>query len=595
MMIFGIVAFIIAMLPVTSHAYNFENRYGVYDVTNPANTLNNANFRVCAINNAVQDVAPTYQNRKQFGIIKRTVLCVKEAVLYATYKVLSPFSNFFARLIAIMCTLAVVAWGLQAMAGRRMVSTRDAFVLAIKIGLVIMFTSNFAASFFDPEGDDGGLFGLLLDSMEQFIGIVIGYADVSPSFSLSCYATQNAPSPNSPLYILTVWDKLDCMVETLIGGIFSPITLTTGIVGFLIAALISSAFGFFIGIMGFMLIAMVLVAIARSVYIFISAFIAFALMVLISPMVIPTILFPYTKPYFDKWLKVTLGLVLQPIFMFVYLAMLLAVFDVLVFDGPKSLYRSITGSAYNAHVSPSRYGTPEYRTIGQWLISPPPVAGRASYGVYQPALKSEYGANLNYNTVLDKCDETACEVEPTINKRDIGVLGTIGEEMRDRVTDYQVDLYTLLNRKNIFKTGIPVMNVNWDYLMISSNLNAPVGTWNNLIDSFTAYDFCRRDKKFVGTVNGTSVDCKINPDPLEYEEKYFWPYIIGIATSLVMGIVTMFIFMMMLRSLPYIGIGISGETLSIPKLGIDKLAMPGSNSFESFQNKLANSVFGRNR
>ena len=586
---------VLLLLPTESHAYNFANRYGVYDVTNIDNTVNRTNGRVCAIDASVVDVAPQYDNRLRFGLVKRTVLCVKEYVTYATYSILGPISNFFARLVAIMTTLAVVIWGVQAMAGRRMAATRETFVLAIKIGLVIMFTANFAADFFDPQGTRGGLFGMVLTAMEEMIAIVLSYTQISASFTATCPATQTMPAYSSPLYVLSVWDTLDCMIETLIGGIFSPINLAAGIIGFIVASLLSGTIGFFIATIGIIIIGQLIMAVIRSVYIFISAYIALGLMILISPMVIPTILFNYTKPYFDKWLKITIGLVLQPVFMFVYLAMLLAAVDVVIFDGSRSVFRSITVTAYDRHLSPAVYtnNRAEYMTIGEWLRSPPAPAGRTNFGIYQTISESEYAVNLNYKEIPTGCITERCENAASLNSRDSGLLGVVGEETNSNINRYQSNLSQILGDK-IFKGGIPLSVINWDYLVLSANAYLSDEDWERMNYAHQAYSLCRANPTSqLSLRNGLEVDCALNPDIRNYYGDYYLPYIIGVIASMAMALLTLFMFMVLLNALPYIGIGISGETLSVPGLGVGRLAMPGGNLFNNMQKRIASSFSGR--
>jgi hypothetical protein len=57
---------------------------------------------------------------------------------------------------------------------------------------------------------------------------------------------------------------------------------------------------------------------------------------------IPLILFRATKAYFEKWLKMMIGVILQPIFLFTYMTIFLIALDVSLFTGPFSVYRSIT-------------------------------------------------------------------------------------------------------------------------------------------------------------------------------------------------------------------------------------------------------------
>jgi hypothetical protein len=232
--------------------------------------------------------------------------------------------------------------------------------------------------------------------------------------------------------------------------------------------------------------------------------------------------------------------------------------------------------------------------IGQWLNAPPAVFGSPMVGVYVPLFKSETGINIDYSQIKPACLDIACETEKKINKRDIGVLGTIGEEMNHRATSRQARLFDIIDGATIFRTSARVVGINWDFLYLNSIAYAPADIRVKAEAAYFAYNVCQVDAGFSAVTAGGFVDCSISEDPLGYLPDYFWPYIISIAASLAMAVVTMFIFLMLLRSLPFIGIGISGETLSIPRLGVGRLAMPGANSFERFQNRIFNSVTGRN-
>jgi hypothetical protein len=564
--------------PTAARAYDFNNQYGVYDVTNPANTINPATRRVCAIDAAVVDVPPAFENRKKFGLTKRIVLCIKESILAAVKNTLVPFANFFSKLIAVMCVLAVIIWSFLAIAGRRSAHTREVFTLAVKIGLVLMFTANFGSAFFDPDDEHGGFYGLIMDAMEELLGVIVGYAMFSPSFAENCPALATVVPSSSPLYVFRIWDIMDCSIEMLVGGIFSPLTLSSGLVGFLVAALVSNPLGLFIGLLGFGIIIMLLFAIARAVYIFITGYIAFALMVLVSPMFIPLILFKGTIAYFEKWLKVTIGFLLQPIFTFAYLAMLLAAYDVVVVDGPKSLFRSITGSDYEYAMSIG---------IGQWVLQS---------GSLLPKDRAEVAVNLNYNKIRNACAAEGgntgvgnCDInDPQIKKRDTGVLGTIGEEVVDNVGKFQRDIYDVLGNQNIFKTGVPVTGIEWDYVLMVSKFNDP--DLDEFMQAFFMFDVCRDNP---GMQIPDFLDCFASQDPMNYEGKYYYPYIIGIALSAFMAVVVVFIFMSMLQYLPFIGSGISGEVLSMPQFGAGGLAMPGTGMMNRFQKNIAGGLFNR--
>lgn len=561
--------------------YNFTAHYGAtYNISKTNNVLNPTNGHVCAINDNSVDAYPI-GNRKTYGFTKRIVVCVKETILLAVSQNLGKISDYFAKTVAVMCVLAVMIWAVQMLAGMRPAPTREVFILGIKIGLVIMFTSNFASSFFDPGNGKGGLFGMMLNAMEDMLKIVISYTTMKLSFSGTCYPMTLPKAPiTSPIYVLSVWDTIDCMLDTLMGGIFSPLTLTEGIIGFIIGAFFSSVLGFFVAILGFILIAMLLIAVARAVYIFISSYIAFAFMVLVSPMFIPLVLFKSTKAYFEKWLRVTIGFILQPIFVFAYLSMLVATYDVLVFSDQTtiSLYRAIAGYTLGGD-TPLSIG--KLVSYNGGFTSGDKIIGQTAF-------------NLNYKQILSSCNDKACETGNTMSKKDSGTLGTIGQEVTKNVGLWQQDVYGALGDSNIFRTGIPVKNVvDWESLLINSyrvikngKPEAKEPEYSNIIDAWNPYKVCLDNPGLI-TVD---YNCQTNPDPLNYKGKYLNPYMIKILLSLIMAVISAFIFMSMLQYLPFIGSGISGESLSMPTFGAKGLAPPGSDMLGGIQKKIADKI-----
>lgn len=560
-----------AILPHQAFAYNFSNPYGVYNISNPSNTIDNANNRVCALNSSLS----WSDNLKKYGLVKRLVICVKESTVSAVSNIIKPFSEYFAKTIAIMCTLAVIIWGILVASGKRSAPSREGIVLGMKIGLVIMFTTNFAALYFDPTNQYGGLFGMVLDAMGQMLSIITYYSPFY--FSNACPALRL--DPDTGFYVdaltgrgdLAIWDFIDCTLDSLIGGIFSPLTLSGGLVGFFLSCMLSNVVGLFIGILGLVMIWMLLTSIAKAVYIFISSYIALAIMVLVSPMFIPLILFASTKAYFEKWLRLTIGFILQPIFIFVFITMFMTAFDVTLFSGQRSVTRAVLGDKVN---------DPQYAALGfgKYLLNNP-----HSYMYYTSMKMGEAAAQLNYSQMPGSCDsdDDECFKRRTITKYDSGILGVTGQQINTNVGAVQRGIYEVLGDQNIFKTSVPFTGVNWDHFVIYYHMDTP--TEGNMTAAFTAYDICR---------SFPEPGCDTNPDPLNFLNNYYYPYLEQLMIAMVMAVVTTYIFMIMLEYLPFIGSGISGESLSMPTFGAGNFAPTGSKTFQGIQQRLGGNLFG---
>jgi len=348
--------------------------------------------------------------------------------------------------------------------------------------------------------------------------------------------TNNVDCPafsNSGIDLL-IWEQVDCAIETLVGGIFSPFTLAFGMAGFLMGALLSTTAGVFIALMGIYIVIQILYALAKATYVFISAYIAFAFMVIISPLFIPCILFRVTKPYFDKWLRLTISFMLQPMILFAYLSMLMVAADLTIFTGPNSIYRVLAGNAVDS---------PGFE-LGAYLVQ---------IGAYTEEPMGGQAIGVNPRKVLNEVGAPGAA--------DSGAAGKIGDlAIRNSQAWVQNDVYNSLGIGNggsdlrFFKVDWPTTAVDWEWLaMLDGSLQYP----------------------------------PTGPDPTQYMIKVF--------TSFFMATVVAYIFLTMLDSLPFLSAGLAGVPAGMPTLGQGSIAPPGSNLMESFKAKMSGGLGGGGR
>jgi len=331
-----VAVFFLALAPRESLAYSFDSKTYLLDTVTG---------RTCpgpdcgdVLKNSAKHKVEVCPGK---GLVRRIIPCIRSTILRGANDFLLPFSSFLASTVQVCCILAVIFWGVQMISGSETAPLKDGIVMALKIGFVVMFTMNFGGNSLDPANTHNGNFGLLLDIMDQMLVVVTGYV-----LNASRFGINGACSNYYDGYIVwQVWNAVDCAVDTLVGGIFSPLTLSTGVLGFILACMFSNTIGFTIGMILFYLIYKMLYAIYKCCHIFLTAYVGVAFVVIVSPLFIPMILFRGTKSYFDKWLQLLIGFMVQPMILFAYLAMLLAAFDTVVFaeKNQNSLYYAIAG------------------------------------------------------------------------------------------------------------------------------------------------------------------------------------------------------------------------------------------------------------
>ncbi|MDE3061177.1 MAG: type IV secretion system protein [Pseudomonadota bacterium] len=475
------------------------------------------------------------------GLTRALIPCIKETIVTAVNNFLVPFSLALASTVGAACMLAVVLWGALVATGKASAVWRDAMMLFLKIGAIVMVTVNF-----------GGLFPILLDCMDYMISVVTSYATNSvaiafcandPSYGGMFRLLIASDATYNPSYL--IWDYLDCSLQLLLGGIFSPLTLILGIIGFIVCCLFSSSAGFFIALMLIILLIMIIVAIARTVFMYIFAYMALAIMALISPLFTPLILFRPTKAYFAKWFRLTAAFVLQPIIIFTYLAMLLAAFDTVVFTGPDSLFRAIaydnnqTTIDINGQLVPYNVDTPGFE-IGAWVFNS---------GAYVPS---------------NAIDPIGVNIDPQAAMRTLGMGGAPGGAMGLQVA-----------------AALKMQASSW-----LATLTNPFGILGNMgigINPATG----QPDQNFLNFASIEMPTTAINWQWLAaINNTDSTTYLINLFLVGFMALITGYIFWTMLNALPFISAAVAGKPVGPGAFGEGKLLGDFTGSGRESQPKL---------
>ena len=127
---------------------------------------------------------------------------------------------------------------------------------------------------------------------------------------------------------MRMWDTIDCKISKYMGigdspySKYAPQILLIGI---------STLFFPFLLISISVFTACIILLIIRCVHIYIIAFMAVVILAFMAPLIIPAALFKFTKGIFDKWLSQIMSYLIQPIIMFTFLSLTLAIMDMFVY------------------------------------------------------------------------------------------------------------------------------------------------------------------------------------------------------------------------------------------------------------------------
>lgn len=217
----------------------------------------------------------------------------------------------------------------------------EMYMLILKFALVMYFTTGNGMATYSRYLVDisNGLSDIVLKASSESQGIC--------NYNIKDYVYTNGEKEVRYNY-LAPWDKLDCRILFYFGaplnGVFgalstggisvvaaffgsAPILLTIGsILGIIIAGsqILTALVALFMAIMMMMTILWV-------AYTFILSYVALNILIILSPLFIPMVLFQPTKGYFDGWTRELITYSLYPILLFAFLSFMFIACDKIFF------------------------------------------------------------------------------------------------------------------------------------------------------------------------------------------------------------------------------------------------------------------------
>ena len=219
--------------------------------------------------------------------------------------------------------LALILFAIKAVLGG-IQSPAELYMLIIKFALVVYFTQGSAMSHY----------------YDQIVKLSIGLSDIvlqaGGEQTICNYTGQDY---DAQYQYLAPWDRLDCKLLFYLGQQLNGGSATIVLGLFLTAGLFFASMLFNMKLMlcliAIFAVLMLIFIVIWLVYIFLLSLIALTILILISPLMIPMVLFQATRGFFDGWIRQLIVYTLYPVILFAFLALLFTVFDNLYFEDLK--------------------------------------------------------------------------------------------------------------------------------------------------------------------------------------------------------------------------------------------------------------------
>ncbi|MBA8757503.1 MULTISPECIES: TrbL/VirB6 family protein [Wolbachia] len=239
--------------------------------------------------------------------------------------------------VTAVLVLALILFSIKAMSGG-VRSPQEMYMLIIKFALVIYFTTGSTMSHYYGELTrlSSGLSEIVLKASSESKGICNYEANDYK------YSTRNYS-------YLAPWDRLDCRILFYLGAPLDGIGGKIGTGGVATLAVLLGAApvllvaGSVIGIIfagGQILVALVCIFMAVLMmmvilwlcYVFILSLVALSVIIILSPLFIPMVLFQHTKGYFDGWVRELITYSLYPVILFAFLSFMFIACDKIYYN-----------------------------------------------------------------------------------------------------------------------------------------------------------------------------------------------------------------------------------------------------------------------
>lgn len=255
--------------------------------------------------------------------------------------------------VTAVLVLALVLFSIKAMSGG-VQRPQEMYMLIIKFALVMYFTTG------DAMQKHYGYLTKLSNGLSEIVLKASSESKGICNYKAEDYEYDRAGNKVSYSY-LAPWDRLDCRILFYLGAPLEGIGGKIGTGGVVTLAILLGAApvllvaGSIIGIIfagGQILVAIVCIFMAVLMmmvilwlcYVFILSLVALSVIVILSPLFIPMVLFQHTKGYFDGWVKELITYSLYPVILFAFLSFMFIACDKIYFINlnfePDSLYES---------------------------------------------------------------------------------------------------------------------------------------------------------------------------------------------------------------------------------------------------------------
>jgi type IV secretory pathway VirB6-like protein len=269
--------------------------------------------------------------------VEKLVHCFasKEGIIFkSVMSFITGTKPYFQAIFSAAVLLATMIFGYKLATGTVRQIGKDTMTLLFKIIAVTVFLLNFET-----------IYEYVIDLMYSLgfmaAELIVGYGELCRNSSGP--GTVEAPA---------IWAQYDCALNYFLsfkGG--GPIIL--GSSAMIVGLIFAGGYGFAIAMMLVGVIMTLMLAIMRTVYIYLSSILSVSFLMLLGPIFVPLMLFRSRTDQFNKWVLMIFMHLFIPMFLYIVMALILVMLKYGLFVGEHALFSGFAGKTVT---QPAEFG-----------------------------------------------------------------------------------------------------------------------------------------------------------------------------------------------------------------------------------------------
>ena len=265
----------------------------------------------------------------------------KDSITLKGDSMLFKFQQNMRRAVMLLLTIYLIFFGFKILLKGEVPEKSELILFLLKFILVIYFAVGINKGGEHFDGITKWLFPLLFNATSEFSNWILNATD-----NELCVFKPEYYEPS--LGYMSTWDALDCRVSHYLGlnnlsdlvllaegkkGIWDTITnFSIPPYFLLIPPAYLSGQHWLMGLALAFPLMIILVA-AFVVNIFVISLIVISILAVLAPIIVPMVLFDYTKSYFENWLRLIISFTFQPMIATVFIMVMFSMFDSSFYEG----------------------------------------------------------------------------------------------------------------------------------------------------------------------------------------------------------------------------------------------------------------------